>query len=65
MSETMLPLKEVKKKRGRKRKLLLFHKPSTGPYQFQSPSQPKEMNGNKGKKGLHTGWKKRNKKNQK
>ena len=41
---------EVKKKKGRKRKFLPFHTPSTGPHQFQSPSQPKGKNENKGKK---------------
>ena len=39
---------EVKKKRGRKRKFLSFHTPSTGPHQLQFPSQPNGKNGNKG-----------------
>ena len=45
---------EVKKKKGRKRKLLPFYIPSTGPHQFQSPSQLKGKNRHKGKRGLHT-----------
>ena len=40
---------KVKKKRGRKRKFLPFHTPSTGSHQFQSLSPLKGNNGNKGK----------------